>query len=157
MLGKPKKGKGKRNLKCEYYKDCLNFTAKEEWDCFNCEGCPRYNPNLKEISTSPEKKENKNICKDCGEKPTITPTSPYCPTCLSKKAKKTKISDPQGGLKAKELQKSKNTVLTIEFGRHSQILRQIEKLSEEEMRPVDMQVIYILKNYLENNGAIKSP
>ena len=45
-----------------------------------------------------------------------------------------------------------DTVLTIEFGKYSSILRQVEKLADEEMRPVDLQVIYMLKHGLDRSG-----
>jgi hypothetical protein len=38
-----------------------------------------------------------------------------------------------------------NTILTIDFGKYSPVLRAVEKLAEEEMRPVEFQVIYMLK------------
>ena len=41
-----------------------------------------------------------------------------------------------------------NTALTIDFGKHSSILTEVEKLADEEMRPVDLQVIYMLKQAL---------
>ncbi len=44
--------------------------------------------------------------------------------------------------------KEPNTAITIEFGEHAEILREIEKLSIQELRPVDMQIIYMLKKQL---------
>ena len=41
-----------------------------------------------------------------------------------------------------------NTAITIEFGEHATILREVEKLSAQELRPVDMQIIYMLKKQL---------
>jgi hypothetical protein len=49
-------------------------------------------------------------------------------------------------------QQSPDTTLTIEFKNYSSILREVEKLAEEEVRPVELQVIYILKQYLKNGN-----
>ena len=37
----------------------------------------------------------------------------------------------------------------IDFGKYGNILDRIEELADEEVRPVDLQVIYILKKGLE--------
>lgn len=41
-----------------------------------------------------------------------------------------------------------NTAITIEFEEHAAILREVEKLSIQELRLVDMQIIYMLKKQL---------
>ena len=41
-----------------------------------------------------------------------------------------------------------NTAITIEFGEHASILQEVEKLSTQELRPVDMQIIYMIKKQL---------
>jgi len=43
-----------------------------------------------------------------------------------------------------------NEALTINFGKYGSILKKVENIAEEEMRPVDLQVIYMLKSYLNN-------
>jgi len=55
----------------------------------------------------------------------------------------------QGKAHSEKARQDSSTALTIEFGNHISVLRDIEKLSEEELRPVDLQVIYILKRYLD--------
>ena len=52
--------------------------------------------------------------------------------------------------KPEKPQQSPDTTLTIEFKKHPSILREVEKLAEEEVRPVELQVIYILKQYLKS-------
>ncbi len=52
-------------------------------------------------------------------------------------------------------QQDLNTALTIKFGKHNAILREVEKLADKEVRPVDLQVIYILKKYLNNGEMVK--
>ena len=51
--------------------------------------------------------------------------------------------------KSGELLLSDPATLMIHFGKHEPILREIEKQAEAEMRPLDLQVIYILKKHLE--------
>jgi len=104
--------------------------------------------------------ESIKLCKDCGLKPPISKNSPYCASCMAKraneakKAKKeaqNKIADggtTQSIKKEKKSPESENTSLTIEFGKHVEVLKQTEKLAEDELRTVENQVIYILKSYI---------
>ena len=39
--------------------------------------------------------------------------------------------------------------LAINFGKYGSVLERVEELAEEEMRPVDMQVIYMLRRALD--------
>jgi len=56
---------------------------------------------------------------------------------------------------AKAPEAGSNGTLTIAFGRtHAGILRQVEKLAEQELRPVDLQCIYMLREYLNQNILI---
>lgn len=130
-----------------------------------------------------EKKENKRLCEDCGQRTTISPTNPYCPVCLALRSnkgrsakKKPKSKRPRGRPPKKrataspedapkkektiqDVDKSEkapvgpDTALTIDFGKYSPILRAVEKHAEDEMRPVDLQVIYILNKYLNGRQA----
>lgn len=157
----PKRGKGERKLDCDSYKACLDLAAKEDWKTFNCESCSFFKHEMKEESTTPEKEESMRICEECGKNPTIQPSSPLCASCIGKKAWKNKKAKNEGSGEPKKKkikykdepqkpQKGLDTALTIEFGKHVSILREVEKLAEEEVRPVDLQVIYILKKYLKN-------
>jgi len=162
MKVKPKKGKGERSLDCPHYESCLDFAAIQNWKSFNCESCGFYVDSLKKARSSPEKKENTKICNKCGKNPTIQPNSPLCASCIGKqawmdgKAKKKVPASP----KRKETTQNKaipekphqdlNTALTIKFGKYASVLSEVEKIAEEEVRSVDLQVIYILKKYLKN-------
>ncbi|MBW2559755.1 MAG: hypothetical protein JRE40_02745 [Deltaproteobacteria bacterium] len=72
----------------------------------------------------------------------------------AKKAKKEaqkEISDGGATLsikKEKEAPGGENTGRTIEFGKHAEVLKGIEKLADEELRTLENQVIYILKKHL---------
>jgi len=43
-------------------------------------------------------------------------------------------------------------MIIVYFGQYGSILKEVEKLAEREIRPVEMQIIYMLKNQL-NAGA----
>lgn len=118
------------------------------------------------------------LCKECGERPPISDHSPFCASCMQKKAmqaraKKTdgdkapgrapKASEPKK-VKAKRDEsgdarpepsygrdpKNKETVLNINLEGYPEILAGIEKMAKEEIRPVESQVICILKRQMEN-------
>ena len=106
----------------------------------------------------------KRLCRICGEKPPLHKHNEMCPSCMSKKSwekrkNKSKPSDvpkkkpnTKGVTYDKEKQEKsvlrQNTAITIEFEGHAAILREVEKLSVQELRPVDMQIIYMLKKQL---------
>lgn len=160
VTGKPRRGAGQRNMDCAHYKDCLDLTAKQDWKTFNCESCEHGNQDHAKGAVATPKKENTRLC-ECG-KITLSPTCPYCPSCMAKRSnkdrstkKEPKSKRPRGRSPGKRATdsptgapKKENTALTIDFGKYSPILREVEKLAEEEMRPVDLQVVYILKHYL---------
>ena len=102
----------------------------------------------------------------CGKK-TLSLNCPYCPSCMSKKSRATKKSNgefevPLGeGItgyneKIKEStataahpQMEHDLSLTINFDSYIQILGEVKRMAEMEMRPVNLQVIYMLKKYIE--------
>jgi len=157
---KPSRGKGQRNEQCKFYDICLNLAAKENWKTFYCEKCPIYDGNKDMVNG--EKTENTRICDECNEKKTISPKHTLCSSCLGKKAwsntkkgrkrpkKKRTIHDKP---EPKKPSPRADTSLTIQFGKYDSILRETEKLAEEEMRPVELQVIYMLKNFLDSKQA----
>jgi len=161
---RPKKGKGERFLDCPHYESCLDFAAIQNWKAFNCESCGFYVNSLKKAPASQEEKVIVRICEECGKNPTIQPNSLLCAGCLGKRAwkdKKTKNKGPskpkrQGIHKAEKVQQCGNMELTIRFGKYASLLTEIEKIAEEEVRPPDLQVIYILKSYLNNAKLVKS-
>jgi len=184
IKGKPRRGKGQREESCKSYSDCLDIVAKKGWKSFNCESCPQYKPEMKEDDNISEKKQNTRVCESEGcEKTTLNANCPLCPSCMARKANKSRADKKSSHKKRKHkdgstLKKKETTrrhkdrrakpkgktndkpntektspdsitALTIEFGEHASILREVEKLAEEEMRPVDLQVIYMVKKYLE--------
>jgi len=110
-----------------------------------------------------EKPENTRTCEECKEKPTISPKHSLCASCMARRSNKNrpekKKKDKAKGNKAarqEKIQQRGNTDLTIEFGKHVAVLKEIERLAEEEMRPVPLQVIYILKKYIKDKEITKS-
>jgi len=173
MKIKPLKGKGKRFVNCIHYESCLDFAAIQNWKAFNCEQCGFYMETLqKHLALKEEKKENTRICKECNSNKTISPKHPLCASCMARRSNKkrplrkkvstsTKRKDTtqgKGRHKAVKVQQRGNMELTIRFGKYTSLLTEIEKMAEEEVRPPDLQVIYILKTYLSNTqhpGAVK--
>jgi hypothetical protein len=106
-----------------------------------------------------------DLCEDCGKKPRLG-SSPYCASCMAirgnkiRARKKQEASVQQKKKKTApahsmslEAQNTPNTALRIEFGEHASILREIEKVAKEEFRPVEYQVIYMLKEQLSSKTA----
>lgn len=179
MNARPSKGPGDRFLECRLYDECLDVAGLRNWKAWNCGGCDFYKSifgkkvpenNLKDMSTIPEKKENTRICEDC-DKTTISPKHPLCASCMAgrshkkrppnKKApaslKRKGSTQSQGKHKA-EIGDSGRDMEVVFKGKYGKVLKEVEKLAEEEIRTVDEQIIYIVKSYLSNTqhpGAIK--
>lgn len=160
----PSRGNGQRNIGCEKYNICLDVAAKKDWKTFNCEKCPLFTANQKQTE-KPVKKENTRICKRCDERTTIHSNSPYCSQCLhAMKTAKRKAADAakkknEGSNNATpaKAKKTHDTAVKaevyIDFGKYIHVLTEIEKLAEKEMRPVGLQIAWILQKHLENIGG----
>jgi hypothetical protein len=168
VTAKPKRGPGDKSVECSEYASCLDLAAKKDWKSFNCEACAHHKKkpgNAKPMTD--EKEENGRLC-DCG-KPTISPNCPYCPSCMAKKsnearavkqkAEKRAAEKPSGGRKVEEathdMPKQEkpparpSTALAIDFGKYADVLEQVKRRAEEEIRPIDLQVIFMLKQGLQ--------
>ncbi len=118
------------------------------------------------------KAEEPRICKKCGKNPTINKHSPFCSPCMRQlaqekrekekaesvddikaKGKETITSQEKTLPKEKEAARAEIKAIRIDFGAHAGLLREIEKLAEEEIRPADHQIIYILKSYLREHKS----
>jgi len=156
---RPSRGNGKRNISCEKYGKCLDIAAKKDYKTFNCEKCPFFTDQKQ--TPKPAKIENTRVCERCNERPTMQASSPYCSRCLTDmKRAKQKAADTQkkkdkGHSKPKTgiPQKTAATAVTIDFGKYISVLKEVEKLADKEMRPLGMQVAYILQKHLENIGG----
>lgn len=159
MQTKPKKGKGERFLDCPHYESCLDFAAIQNWRAFNCESCGYYIETLQKPPAATVKQETTRICEKCGKKPTIQASSPLCASCIGKQAwkdgkakkkipSKPKRKETQGTHKSESGQSQANFEVVFS-GKYSQVLKEVEKLAEEEIRSIDEQIVFILKNYLK--------
>lgn len=112
--------------------------------------------------------ESPRLCA-CGKK-TLSPNCPYCPSCMSTKSRAAK--NPKGGIEGpqsvelSDQQDEKiirSTViaappqiepdlnLMINFDSYVQILDEVKRMAKMEIRPVDLQVIYMLKKFIDGN------
>ena len=159
--GNPQRGQGRRNEDCGLYEDCLDHAAVQDWEGFHCEACSvNQTEEEKTIMTDTQKPENTRICEDCKTRKTISPQSSLCPVCMAKRSNKPK--DPARSARSKKLAKPKypskdpgeisspgaDLKLVIDFGKYGAVLDMITDLAEEEMRPVELQAIFMLREYL---------
>ena len=112
-------------------------------------------------------------CEECKERPPISKHSRLCAVCLQKKAMKARAEKAEKAKKDKKplaaekakpainpqplpkaLPKTDLTMVQVDFGGYAQIFDGVKKLAEEEIRPVELQIIYLLKSYL---GRQKEP
>lgn len=105
--------------------------------------------------------KNVALCSICKTKPTISSSSPYCASCMAKKAnekrrqaknmapgeeKKGKTKEDKAPpLKAPQ---NENMKVTIDFSCHNSILEQLNELAKDQIRPVESQIIFLLKSHL---------
>ena len=164
------KGEGSRKLDCDLYDACLDLAAKKDWDGFHCDAC-NHKPDQASASGTDVPGVTgkvKVLCSDCRERETLGHGS-LCAHCLgvrgnrakaAKAARAGKAGKNKGSEKPKKAKKTQSkpkgkkvlsetdTALTIEFGKHTSILREVESLADNEIRPVECQVIYMLKKQL---------
>ena len=162
---KAEKGQGTRHLDCDRYDACLDYAAKKNWAGFHCEDCT-YEADQASARDAGVTGKPKVLCSDCRERETLGHGS-LCAHCLgvrgnrakaakaknkaTEKPKKTK--EAQGKPKVKKVLNDANAALTVDFGKHVSILREVENLADKEIRPVECQVIYMLKAQLARMEA----
>lgn len=111
------------------------------------------------------KSSSRRICVTCGEKPTISDSCPYCPSCMRKKSmesRKGKTAPVQARKRKTKEDKApaektptiENMAVNIDFGTYPYVLKQVSDLADREIRPLDLQIIYILKCHFENSKAL---
>lgn len=112
-----------------------------------------------ELESRPRK-----ICITCGLKPTISDSCPYCPSCMRKKSiesrkGKTAPVRAQRGRPKKDTNHHEKTptienmTVSIDFDKHPHVLKQVSDLADQEIRPLDLQIIYLLKRHFETDKA----
>lgn len=76
------------------------------------------------------------------------------------KGKKASKREERGGpitgpvANVRQVPKAGTVAMRIDFGRHRELLEAIVKLAGEEMRPLDIQIIYMLKSCLKRAEAV---
>ena len=113
------------------------------------------------LEGKPEETKPVKLCTICHTKPTISASSNICPSCMAKKAsEKTRLAKiAANGSKPKETKEDKGQVektvprpsqaVTIDFSKYAHVLKQVADLAENEMRPLDLQIIYLLKRHFD--------
>ena len=120
------------------------------------------------MSQGNEKPENTRICEDCKKNKTISPKHSLCASCMARRSNKSRHKNqgpgkPKGKEKGQGMHKGVivDTGLYLDAvfgGKYSYLVKELEKVAEEEIRTLDAQTIYILKSYLSNkehSGNIK--
>jgi len=161
---RPVKGPGERFLQCKFYEDCLDFAALRNWHTFNCEGCPLYKRIYGEgkIVMLNEEQENTRICSECKKNPTISPKHSLCASCMARRSHQAKAKRADAGSKAKtegfgmhhkEIVDSGLNLEAVFGGKYGYLVKELEKVAEDEIRTLDEEIIFILKSYLSNKES----
>ena len=104
------------------------------------------------------------ICITCRKKPTISDSCPYCPSCMNKKSREGKKGKnapvrarrketKEDEARPEKTPPSESMMVEIDFGRFPLILKELQGLADQEIRPLDLQIIYLLKQHID---AIKA-
>ena len=134
-----------------YMSGGVNQTEKEKKDGTGSIG---------EITHTPRK-----LCATCGNKPTISDSSPYCPSCMNKRSRESQKNKTASVRLQREKPKKdttryektptiENTAVNIDFGEHPLILKRVRDLADQEIRPLELQIIYLLKRHFDNERAL---
>jgi hypothetical protein len=165
----PRRGKGVRDLDCEFYDKCLMHAARRNWKSFNCEECLK-----RESMVGEERETNTKICSECQDRPTIHPNSSLCASCMAKKSKAKREAEAQGQAGRRvngELRgKPKKAILgqmakpgtgnqdgqvvEVNFFKYPGLLEAVRKKADEDLRPVDLQILFIVKTYLKDEERV---
>jgi len=106
---------------------------------------------------APALAETRKLCATCGEKPTISDSCPYCPSCMRKRSKKKtasiisrKKAEAKTGDEKTHDEKAPvagNMAVTVDFSGYPQILNDVRQLAGDEIRPLELQIVYLLKHH----------
>lgn len=101
------------------------------------------------------------LCSLCHIKPTISDSSDICAFCMGKKGnEKRRLGKAAGNEEkpdktkeakhqAEKTDPRPSQAVTIDFSKYPLILKQVEELANGEIRPLDLQIIYLLKHHLD--------
>jgi len=162
---------------CDYYDSGQEVVTKKEGTKKICEECGEretITPNHKLCSNCMQKRaqaargkkkvshqklidkgyldkgqhKNTRRCK-CGNI-TIGPNSPCCSECMNAAKKVKKDKKTNGHDKAVKSLSGSDSTIVIEFEQYVDILREVEMLAEKEMRPINYQIVWMLKEALKS-------
>ena len=141
------------------------FYMSDKGDLKDLQGAIEGDKNTEETRETPAVR----LCSTCKTRKTISPSHDICPSCLAakrkyKKGPATKKAD-KGTKQAKMKEDTPapakvdcrlNMEVVIDFAKYPSILDKIKELAEDQIRPVDSQIIFILKSSLTAlEGVIK--
>ncbi len=102
------------------------------------------------------------LCSICEEKPTISDSSPYCASCMARKGNEKRKLDAtrDAGIdtakKTKEYlhpcqkkQQRGNNEVVVDFADYQDIHAKLKALAKDQIRPVDAQIIFIIKKHFD--------
>lgn len=140
---------------CEECNEKITINPSNRY-CASCLG--------KKANADRQEVQNTRICEVCKERTTIRANNSYCASCLSKipaKNKPRKSEKMAGERKIKSFKTNGkghpeissprgDFEVTICFEKYESIFQEVKRLADEEMRPFDLQVLYILKKHLNS-------
>ena len=144
----PTAGNGDDSPDCAHYDECFQYAESQGWESFHCEHCELFK------AVGNEEPSSKRFCVECNVKETISPKHSLCASCLAKRGNKAMREKQKNGNQSTSKKKRARAdrggvdspeVVSVDFERYPEILSQVEILADEEMRPVDMQILYMLK------------
>lgn len=153
-------------------------------DCLDCEQGRKNRDSMAEglkmkETAKRDGEQNTRICEECGKEKTMTKSHKIGARCMALRLKAKKgIAPAQNGAADKpgrpqedksgpgaaprqpggeKIDPGAKMRVEIDFTKHPDLLSRIEGLSEEEVRPREHQILYMLKRYLSSPGAEKQP
>ncbi|MDQ5988001.1 MAG: hypothetical protein CSYNP_03754 [Syntrophus sp. SKADARSKE-3] len=103
------------------------------------------------------------LCSACKEKPTISDSSPYCASCMAKRGSEKRRQNAVALPKKTRTKKMKkdtchvekslhkeNMTVVIDFSAYPSILKQVQDVADDQIRPLESQIIFILKSHFAN-------
>lgn len=100
--------------------------------------------------------DDKKMCQNCGERETISANNPLCASCMGKKGNASqhdkkvhdiKTTKDKGQVKITSLRPDKTVI--VDFSSYPDILNQLIEMAEKEFRPIEFEIIYMMKLFFD--------
>ena len=111
--------------------------------------------------TKPKTEKTRRLCSICKQKPTISDSSTYCASCMGRKGnekqreraaltpKETKPPKVKENTPATEKVDCRaNMEVVVDFTKYPALFRQLQEMSDDQIRPIDSQIIFFLKQII---------